>query len=293
MGIDPSAGLADSEILSYNTVRIEFENYDGQIGMGTGFLYQFRSSEGKNLHALITNRHVLENVQNLTLMFNQMGKDNKIDPSNKDKIILEVTELDNNWHGHPNSHIDLAFLQLDSYISKLNKSKTTPIWFYLRRENFPLSSEWSRLTALEPIVTVGYPNDIWDSVNNLPILRRGVTATHPKYNYCGRPEFLIDSSVYPGSSGSPVFLYNPQNIFLGQDLNMAKHLPRLVGILSSVHVHKTYGEMKSIPIPTLYKEVPFIQIPNNLGIVIKSTELDKFIPVIDKIIKEAESKLSK
>ena len=25
----------------------------------------------------------------------------------------------------------------------------------------------------------------------------------------GRAEFLIDASVYPGSSGSPVFLYNP------------------------------------------------------------------------------------
>lgn len=95
MRIDPRTGLTDSETLSYNTVRIETQTYDGQPGMGTGFLYQFRSSEGKNFHALVTNRHVLDDVQNLTLMFNRIGKDNKMDPSNEDKIILEVTELDN------------------------------------------------------------------------------------------------------------------------------------------------------------------------------------------------------
>ncbi len=104
---------------------------------------------------------------------------------------------------------------------------------------------------------------------------------------------MIDSAVYPGSSGSPVFLYDPQRVFLGQDLNSGKHLPRLVGILSSGYLHQANGEMKNIPIPTLYKKVPLVNIPNHLGIVIKSTELDGFIPVIDMIIKEQESKLSK
>lgn len=40
--------------------------------------------------------------------------------------------------------------------------------------------------------------------------------------------------------------------------------------------------MKSIPIPTLKKQIPSMNIPNNLGIVIKSTELNGFIPLIDK-----------
>lgn len=138
------------------------------------------------------------------------------------------------------------------------------------------------LTALEQIVTVGYPDDIWDSTNNLPVLRRGVTATHPKIDYQGKPEFLIDAAVYPGTSGSPVFLYEYKELMLGQELNLGKDKPRLIGILYGVYSHQQQGEMKSIPIPTVRSKIPIMDIPNNLGIVIKSTELDAFIPMIDK-----------
>lgn len=140
MTIDPNTGLTDSETLSYNTVRIETRTYDGQPGMGTGFLYQFRSTEDKNFNALVTNRHVLDNVQNLTIMFNRIGKDNKIDPTNEEKIELEVTELNNNWHGHPNPNIDLAFLQLDSFIDKLYRSETIPIWFFFKKGKLSITN---------------------------------------------------------------------------------------------------------------------------------------------------------
>src|SRR5688500_9814527 len=167
MRIDPSTGLTDSETLSYNTVRIRTETYDGQPGMGTGFLYQFRSSKNDNIQALITNRHVLRNVKDLTLLFNPMGKDNKVDLNNDNKIEIQITDLNNHWQGHPNPNIDLAFMSLSLIIDKLYKKEKIPFWFFLRSENFPKSSEWNSLTALEPIVTVGYPNDIWDSINNL------------------------------------------------------------------------------------------------------------------------------
>jgi len=44
--------------------------------------------------------------------------------------------------------------------------------------------------------------------------------------------------------------------------------------------------MKSIPIPTVKKQIPVVNIPNNLGIVIKSKELDGSIPLIDRKISE-------
>lgn len=45
--------------------------------------------------------------------------------------------------------------------------------------------------------------------------------------------------------------------------------------------------MKRVPIPTVKeKTVPVMSIPNNIGVVIKSTELDGFIPIIDKKLKE-------
>ncbi len=54
---------------------------------------------------------------------------------------------------------------------------------------------------------VGYPVGLWDSVNNMPILRRGSTATLLDWTYEGRQEFVIDAACFPGSSGSPVFKY--------------------------------------------------------------------------------------
>ena len=48
--------------------------------------------------------------------------------------------------------------------------------------------------------------------------------------------------------------------------------------------------MVSIPIPTAKKEVPLVSIPNNRGIVIKSIELDGFILLIDKLLKEQSTK---
>lgn len=40
MRTNPNLGYTDAEALSYNTVRLELENVEGDIGFGTGFLYQ-------------------------------------------------------------------------------------------------------------------------------------------------------------------------------------------------------------------------------------------------------------
>jgi len=49
------------------------------------------------------------------------------------------------------------------------------------------------------------------------------------------------------------------------------------------------GFKTSLPIPTVNKNIPVMNIPNNLGIIIKSKELDGFIPIIDRKISENRS----
>ena len=207
MRINPNLGYTDAEALSYNTVRIELE-YDGEeTGIGTGFLYQFESSGKINVPAIVTNRHVLENAKNIDLYFNPTGKDN-IPNLDNEKIFVRFTEIEkNSWFSHPNPDIDLAFLPVARMVDQLHGEGKIPYMLYFTRSTLPKTEEWSILTALEQVVVVGYPAGIWDSTNNMPILRRGVTATHPKINYLGRSEFLVDVAVYPGSSGSPIFLY--------------------------------------------------------------------------------------
>ena len=131
----------------------------------------------------------------------------------------------------------------------------------------------SDLTQLEDIVMIGYPNGLWDSKNNMPIFRRGVTASHPRFDWNGRKEFLIDAACFPGSSGSPVLLYNEGSyprksggIALGSRLY-------LLGILYAGPQHTVTGEIEIVPIQTIRKAVSIATIPNNLGMVIKSSEL--------------------
>lgn len=52
---------------------------------------------------------------------------------------------------------------------------------------------------------VSYPIGLIDNINNFPIFRRGITASHPGLSFKVKPEFLIDASCWPGSSGSSVF----------------------------------------------------------------------------------------
>jgi hypothetical protein len=76
------------------------------------------------------------------------------------------------------------------------------------------------------------------------------------------------------------------DIMMGEELNMGKDKPRLAGILYGSYTHQQQGVMKSIPIPTNKKKVPVIYIPNNIGIVIKSSKLNESIPLIDKKLLE-------
>ena len=57
---------------------------------------------------------------------------------------------------------------------------------------------------------IGYPNGLWESVKDYPLMRRGITASHPAVDYDveGVPTTVVDMACFPGSSGSPVVLYS-------------------------------------------------------------------------------------
>ena len=134
---------------------------------------------------------------------------------------------------------------------------------------------------------VGYPNGIWDSKNNLPILRRGITATAVYNDYNGKKEFMIDMACFPGSSGSPVFLYNPTfyNSKDGTAINLGSRI-YLLGILYAGPQYMTTGELEIIDIPTTRTIRPIAGIPINLGLTIKAEKLLDFEAIIEELLKK-------
>lgn len=84
---------------------------------------------------------------------------------------------------------------------------------------------------------IGYPNGIWDSVNNMPIIRKGITATHPRLNYNGRKKFMIDAACFHGSSGSPVLLFNTGTYATKDGNTTIGTRIMLLGILCGSSIH--------------------------------------------------------
>ena len=151
----------------------------------------------------------------------------------------------------------------------------------MSRSFLPTADELEDLSALEEILMIGYPNGIWDATNNMPILRRGITATHPNIDYEGRKEFLIDAACFPGSSGSPVFLFNT-SAWTDRKGNTMMGGPRvkLLGLLYAGPQHTATGEVRIVTVPTQQRAIALSSIPNNLGLVIKAArlrEMDAFI----------------
>lgn len=63
----------------------------------------------------------------------------------------------------------------------------------------------------EDILVAGYPRGFYDVVNKFPIVKSGIISSKWGSNFNGKPSFLIDSKLFPGSSGS-VVLTKPKYI---------------------------------------------------------------------------------
>ncbi len=99
-------------------------------------------------------------------------------------------------------------------------------------------------------------------VNNLPFFMKGITATHPGINYKGNDEFVINTPVYPGSSGSPVFRLTEAFYCKSRNFEAGPDHVRLLGIARKrLYVTKN-GEVVTRTI--------------DLGVAIRSTKLRDF-----------------
>jgi hypothetical protein len=136
----------------------------------------------------------------------------------------------------------------------------------------PADKHKEELTAIEDVLMIGYPNGIWDSVNNMPIFRKGTTATNPLLDYNGKKEIMIDIAAFPGSSGSPVLIFN-EGGYREKKGNMYMGANRIIllGVLFAGPQAIATGEI--IMTTNLQRPIAVSQIPINLGLIIKSERI--------------------
>ena len=280
-----------ADILSYSTIKVTCFRQQGVISTGTGFFYNFSLGNGRCIPAILTNRHVVDGSAASVLTFSTTK-----DGSPQDEKVRYVTRPDRNrWHGHDDPAVDLCFLPLLPIIDHFAKESKQLHIAPFSKEFIPDAEYLSGITQLDDVVMIGYPNGIWDDVNNQPIFRKGSLATRPNKNYKGRREFVIDMPVYGGSSGSPVLLATDM-----PHIDRIKHTMqyhgrvKLLGVVSQTFLHTTTGDIKAVPITTLNSHgtnyTTQVSVPNNLGIVINASRILEIEDSLRRVFAEPPKK---
>lgn len=276
------------EKLTYSTVRIECRKTDGSGHTGSGFFYAFcHGASGEHAPAIVTNKHVVEGAVEIDFVLTMM--DGQGDPVADDLFRVRLGAREAPHMFHPSPDVDLCAIFIAPVLEKA-KSMGERIFYQMLKDTLlPSPEELDDFSAMEDVLMIGYPIGLWDDTNNQPIIRRGVTATHPALDFKGKKEFMIDCACFPGSSGSPVFLYHTgMREKRGGGMFLGRVIIKLLGVLWGGPQHTTTGEIKVVPIPTHVPQVPVsvTSIPTNLGYVIKAERLKDLEPVIRKAMKD-------
>jgi hypothetical protein len=268
-----------SEKMLYSTVRLICA-FDGIPYSGTGFFFDFFRKGKERYPAIITNKHVVKNADNITLYINR--GDNQNWPIHGDPIKIELgSDIQKQLIDHPNTNVDLILIPIGGLINKLLEEGNRPFYTGIDYSTIPKNDTWNSLHALEDIAVVGYPNTLEDEVNKLPIFIKGNTATHPLINFEGRSEFLVNANVLHGSSGSPVFLLNETFYRKSRRYEKGRDRLRLLGVLYGGYDSPVYEKQTGSAKLNATDYVTTMSICK----VIKSTEIKEFETLFKAIIK--------
>lgn len=258
------------EQLLFTTLRIERLDIQGNVeSIGTGFLLTHQVGKDAYKVYLISNKHVLAGAASIAITFTK-SKDGEADVGNA--VRLPITNVAANVIGHPDPDVDIAILTCTNLFNLL------PNQLYFKAASYDMLATFDEpeLSVAENVYFVGYPDNRYDIANNLPLIRTGLIASHPKYDFNGKPVFIIDAQVFPGSSGSPVYIdLTYENMKNGQ-IVVGKRNIKLLGIVSATMVRN--NQLKAIQTATNFVTQEVL----GLGIVFKATAIKELIDSMPK-----------
>lgn len=242
--------------LLFSTVKIEITNgHLPESSVGTGFIVSVPvpGFAGSSYLFLVSNRHVfVDPAHQISLVFTKRQQD-ALEPSLGNVTKFSQSEFSGGYVAHPDSLIDLACVNISSF----GESALGLYFRHYSHQHF-LEDAPQDLSIGQDVFFLGYPENRFDEVHNLPLLRKGCIASAPNVDFNGKKQFLIDAHVFQGSSGSPVFATR------GGEFKIA-------GVISQTMIKNSI--LQNVPVAT----APGIQQFIGLGIVLKISLLKELL----------------
>jgi V8-like Glu-specific endopeptidase len=263
----PVESIADQ--LFYTTVFIEAFTSTTR-STGTGFIINYPVQEGQFRPVLVTNKHVLDGAEEVA--FTMPAAENASQPATRGTRISVAGFNAQIWVGHPDSGVDIGAMLFGDVITAMTNNGAAPFYRGFLPDQLVTQDTANSLDAIEHVTMIGYPNGLFDQSSMLPIARRGQTATPIFNHYNNLPAFLIDASVFPGSSGSPVVLYDRGTYTTRDGSNHVGSRMALLGVVAAVHTRRVNGvvQMVSAGVATFDDVI-------DLGIVFKASAIQETV----------------
>lgn len=279
--LDPAEQLINTtvKIVGFRDTVINGKKATVQ-SVGTGFFFLFHIGNDSIL-AIVTANHIVAKSKTGVLKFTVISEGK---PAYGKSQAITINNFSSLWLKHPSEDVAiLPFLPIN--LSIYNKTKEL-IYFKNFTEKFiPTKEQSDSLVAIQEVLMIGYPKGFSDSINNVPIVRRGVTATPFFLNYNRRPRFLIDIPIYSGSSGSPIIIYDNGFYSTRNKLNSGTRIFLLGTAIESQEYVAKGKTISKEPSKVLETSTP---LPFGIAIAIKSSVLLDFTSILNSKNKDAK-----
>ncbi|MRS60371.1 S1 family peptidase [Larkinella terrae] len=260
--------------IAHSIVMIECTLPSRETRKGTGFIYEFCNKEdGRAIQAIVTNKHLVRDAKWTHIRFTKKKEDGTPDHGNQ--VVTVCTDFWASCVPHPDPKTDLCIYPLNGLMKKAEREGIAIYIPPLGSYRTPTEKEMRDTDTVEEIYVVGYPNGLLDSENNEPIYRKGITATDINLNYCDRRQFLVDTGIFQGSSGSPVFMVVNEVSLEDNRYVLVKRM-RLVGIVGFVLIHSNKGVVRTLAFEDMPVDPAATQTQNYLGVAIHYSKLLEF-----------------
>ena len=201
-----------------------------QRWIGTGFLFGdlvevTPDTLNKYVVYLVTNKHVLNNLDNIHVRFNpQTGQSAKDYPvALKDKDGKQI------WTGNSDPEIDVAVLQVNIQNVRNEAMKCS---FFQSDKHTADTNELIAREASEgdPVFVMGFPMGIVAADRQHVFVRGGIISRIKDLFEKRSKDFVVDAFVFPGNSGGPVVSKPENNSIQGTKFS---NQASLIGIIKS------------------------------------------------------------